>query len=159
MNGYIGNDNRETKCTKDRHGGHQFTVNGSQLPPLWQEGPCSFRTARRDNYPAAREFATARGPKHFIFPSKSSQSFETAVLNRWPRAYEIPKYFAQTTSPRWNRWIDETLVYQFSKDITFIQIFNQFYGIFFESLFWVVLVNTIQIISTKLKKTQPTLSQ
>ena len=33
---------------------------------------------------------------------KVSQAFETEVLNWWPRAYEIPKYFARTTSPRWD---------------------------------------------------------
>ena len=61
-----------------------------------------FRTARRNHYPAAWEFATTRGPKHLLFPSQSSQAFETAVLKRWPRGYEIPKYFARTTSPRWD---------------------------------------------------------
>ena len=42
-----------TKRTKDRHGGHQFTVNGSQLPPLWQEGTCSFQNSPEKLLPSS----------------------------------------------------------------------------------------------------------
>ena len=89
------------KQTKDRHGApiHIWVFS---YQPCDKRDRVLFRTAQRNHYPAAWEFSTAHGPKHLIFPSKSSQAFETAVLNWWPRAYEIPKYFAQTTSPRWD---------------------------------------------------------
>ena len=41
------------KRTKDRHGGHQFTVNGSQLPRLWHEGPSSFQNSPEKPLPSS----------------------------------------------------------------------------------------------------------
>ena len=46
---------------------------------------------------------------------KVSQDFETAVLNRWHRACEIQKYFARTTSPRWDLHVD--MIGPYSKSI------------------------------------------
>ena len=91
-----------TKRTKDRHGGANSQWMGRSYLPCDRRDRVLFRTARRNYYPAAWELDTARDPKPLIFPSESSQAFETAVLNRWTRAYEIPKYFAQTTSQRWD---------------------------------------------------------
>ena len=67
MNGYIGNENRERN---ERRTDMEDTNShmGLQLPPLWQEGPCSFQNSPRNYYPAAWEFATAREPKHYNLP-------------------------------------------------------------------------------------------
>ena len=52
----------------DRHGGHQF-IYGSSVTSLVTGGTVFFfRTARRNYYPAAWEFATAREPKHLNLP-------------------------------------------------------------------------------------------
>ena len=56
-----------TKRTQDRHGGHQF-IYGSSVTPCDRRDRVLFRTARRNYYPAAWEFATAREPKHYNLP-------------------------------------------------------------------------------------------
>ena len=91
-----------TERTKGRHGGSNSQWMGRSCLPCDRRDRVLFWTSRRNHYPTAWEFATARGPKHLIFPLESSQAFETAVLNRWPWACEIPKYFARTTIPRWD---------------------------------------------------------
>ena len=42
-----------TRRTKDIHGGHQFTVNGLQLPRLWHEGPSSFQNSPEKPLPSS----------------------------------------------------------------------------------------------------------
>ena len=91
-----------TKLTKDRHGGHQFTY-GSSVTSLVTGGTMFFSEQPGENITQQRENSLLRVGLNIQSPlPKFSQVFETAVLNRWPRAYEIQKYFARTTSPRWD---------------------------------------------------------
>ena len=60
-----------TKRTKDRHGGTNSHMGRSYLSCDMRDRVL-FRTAWRDHYPAAQEFATVHRPEHLIFPSESS---------------------------------------------------------------------------------------
>ena len=73
-----------TKRTQDRHGGHQFTVNGSQLPPLWQEGPCSFQNSPEKLLPSSAgiRYCSWAETLQYSFP-KVSQAFESAVMTSY----------------------------------------------------------------------------
>ena len=77
-----------TKRTKDRHGGTNFTYGESQLPCLWHERPSSS-VPEHPKIPlpsSVRIRYCVRAWTFAIFPSESSQAFETTVLNQWPRA-------------------------------------------------------------------------
>ena len=91
-----------TKRTQDRHGVTNSLM-GIHLPPLWQEGPCSFKNSPEKLLPSSVGicYCAWAYTLQYSLP-KVSQAFKTAVLNRWPRACKIPKYFARTTSPHWD---------------------------------------------------------
>ena len=89
-----------TKRTKDRHGGHQFTY-GSSVTSLVTGETMFFSEQPGETITQQRENSLLRvGLNINSSLPKVSQAFETAVLSWWPRAYEIQKYFARTTSPR-----------------------------------------------------------
>ena len=101
MNGYIGNNNREQNERRTDTGGTNFTYRDSQLPRLWHKGPSSSvpEHPKRPLPRSVRIRYCAWAWTFAIFPSESSQAFETAVLNQWPQAWEIPKYFALNHYP------------------------------------------------------------
>ena len=102
MNGYIGNDNRE----QNKRG----TDTGAPIHSEWVAvtsfvtgGTVFFSEQPGETITQQRENSLLRvGLNIKSSLPNFSQAFETTVLNRRPRAYEIPKYFAWTTSPLWD---------------------------------------------------------
>ena len=90
MNGYIGNDNREWNEWRTETGGTNITYGDSQLPRLWHYGPSSSvpEYPKRPLPSSMRIRYCVWAWTFAIFPSESSQAFETVVLilNQWPRA-------------------------------------------------------------------------
>ena len=68
MNGYIGNDNRETNERRTDTGGTNSQWMRRSYLPCDRRDRVIFRTAQRNHYPAAWEFATARGTKQYNLP-------------------------------------------------------------------------------------------
>ena len=57
-----------TKRTQDIHGGAPIHIWVFSYLPCYRRNRVLFRTARRNYYPAAWEFATARESKHYNLP-------------------------------------------------------------------------------------------
>ena len=91
-----------TKRAKDRHRGHQY-IYGSSVTSLVTGGTVFFSEQPGETITQQRENSLLRVGLNILSSlPKVSLAFKTAVLNRWPLAYEIQKYFARTTSPRWD---------------------------------------------------------
>ena len=75
MNGYIGNDNRERNERRTDTVGTNSQWMGHSYLPCDRRDRVLFRSAQRNHYPAAWEFATARGSRHTIFPSEIFSGF------------------------------------------------------------------------------------
>ena len=107
MNGYIGNDNRERNEQRTYTGApNSHTGTLSYLACDIRDLVLLYQNTPRDHYPAAWEFATARGPEHL--QSSLPKVLRLSKLRSWTSDPEHRKYRSislGTTSPRWDSYL------------------------------------------------------
>ena len=96
MNGYIGNDNRERNERRTDMGAPIHIWVFSYLPSDRRDRVL-FRTARRNYFTAAWEFATAREPKHYNLPFQ--QFLRLSKPRSWTCDPEHVKYRCISLGP------------------------------------------------------------
>ena len=113
MNGYIGNDNRErNKQRTDTGAPISHTGTLSYLACEMRDLILLYQNKPRYHYPAAWEFATARGTEHL--QSSLPKVLSLSILRSWTSDPEHRKYQSislGTTSPRWDMVLCDTMVH------------------------------------------------